>query len=136
MSSARIGSSAYLDASALFKLAIEEEETEALRRALSTLPRRTSSRIAVVEVIRAVRRRRRSAEPLARQVLARTSLIRMDDRVLEAAVSLDPAPLRALDAIHVASALRLGPQLAAFVSYDVKQLRAAEAIGLPVASPT
>jgi predicted nucleic acid-binding protein len=45
------------------------------------------------------------------------------------------SPLRALDAIHVASALRLGGALSAFVSYDRRQLEAAAALGLPTASP-
>jgi hypothetical protein len=40
-----------------------------------------------------------------------------------------------LDAIHVATAYRIRPVLAAFVSYDARQLTAAEALGLPTASP-
>jgi predicted nucleic acid-binding protein len=138
MSFVRTGSStciAYLDASALVKLAIEEEESETLRRALRAWPRRASSRVAVVEVVRAVRRRKQTAEPLARRVLAHVALVRVDDRVLAAAALLDPLALRALDAIHLASALRLGADLDAFISYDGRQLEAAAALGLPVTSP-
>jgi predicted nucleic acid-binding protein len=126
---------AYLDASALVKLALVEAETEALLEALPRWRRRTSSRLVVVEVLRAVRRRDAAAEPVARDLLARTPLIAVGDRVLAAAIQLRPASLRALDAIHLASALRLGGQVAAFVSYDARQLEAAEALGLPVASP-
>jgi predicted nucleic acid-binding protein len=50
-------------------------------------------------------------------------------------VQLEPVALRALDAMHLATALRLRSQLAAFVSYDPRQLEAAEVLGLPVASP-
>lgn len=136
MSSGPTGSSvAYLDASALFKLIVEEEESEALRRALREWPRRASSRIAVVEVVRAVRRRTQTAEPFARRVLAHVALLKVDDRVLMTAALLDPGPLRALDAIHLASALRLGVDLDAFVTYDARQLEAAAVRGLPTASP-
>ena len=57
------------------------------------------------------------------------------DRVLFAAAQLDPVGIGSLDAIHLATALRLGDDLAAFVSYDTRRIEAAEALGLPVASP-
>ena len=126
---------AYVESSALVKLAVVEEESEALRGALGSWPRRVSSRLAVVEVLRAVRRRDAAREPLAREVLARLALVVIGDRVLTAAALLEPVGVRSLDAIHLATALRLGKGLAAFVSYDARQLEAAEALGLPVASP-
>ncbi len=127
---------AYLDASALVKLAVAESETGPLRAALAGLPRRVSSTVSVVEVLRAVRRRDPAAEPLARRVLERVSLLAIGDRVLVSAATLAPRDVRALDAIHLASALRLGAGLTVFVSYDARQLEAAAAIGLPVASPS
>jgi predicted nucleic acid-binding protein len=126
---------AYLESSALVKLAVVEEESRALQDALHRWPRRVSSRIAVVEVLRAVRRRDAARESLARHVLARVGLIAVGDHVLFAASQLDPATIRSLDAIHLATALRLGRTPAVFVSYDARQLAAAEALGLPVASP-
>lgn len=126
---------AYLDASALVKLAVAEDESEPLRAALGGLPRRVSSKVSVVEVMRAVRRRDPTAEPLARRVLERVSLLAIGDWVLVSAAMLTPRDVRALDAIHLASALRLGDGLAAFVSYDTHQLEAAEALGLPAVSP-
>jgi len=126
---------AYLDSSALVKLIVEEAESQALRRAVVAWPRRASSRISAVEVLRSVRRRDRSAEPLARSVLAHVALLAVSDRLLMAAARLDPPALRALDAIHLASALRLGAFLTVFVSYDAYQLKAAAALGLPVTSP-
>jgi predicted nucleic acid-binding protein len=127
---------AYLDASALVKLVVDDNESAALRTAVSEWPRRASSRLAVVEVLRVVRRRDRRAEQLARSVLGRISLLRLGDRELMAAAGLDPPTLRTLDAIHVATARRLGPSLSAFVSYDRRQLEAAAAAGLPVVTPT
>jgi len=46
-----------------------------------------------------------------------------------------PAGLRSLDAIHLASALTLGDELDAFVTYDARQADAARAAGLTVESP-
>ena len=125
----------YLDASALVKLVLEEEGSDELRAGLEGWPRRVSSKISLVEVLRIVRLKDRAAEPLAHGVLARTGLIAIGDRLLVAAVTVDPPVVRALDAIHLASALRLDGRLALFVSYDRRQLEAAEALGLPVASP-
>jgi predicted nucleic acid-binding protein len=125
----------YLDPSALVKLVVDETESAALRRALAAWPRRATSRVSIVEVLRAVRRRDPGGESLARSVLARTALLVTSDRVLVTAALLDPSELASLDAIHVASALRIRAALDAFVSYDGRQLEAAEAAGLPVASP-
>lgn len=127
---------AYLESSAIVKLAVVEEESRTLQRALRHWPNRVSSRLAIVEVLRTVRRRDATREPLARAVLTRLGLIVIGDRVLLDAARIDPASLRSLDAIHLATALRLGSRLSAFVSYDARQLDAAEALGFPIASPS
>jgi predicted nucleic acid-binding protein len=127
---------AYLDSSALVKLVVDEDESASLRVALAAWSRRASSRLSLTEVLRAVRRHDRGLEHVAEGVLKRTSLLKLSDSVLSTAARLDPPPLRTLDAIHVASALGLGPSLSAFVSYDALQLESAEALGLPVASPS
>ena len=126
---------AYLDASALHKLVIIEPETEALKRAVQAWPRRASSRLAVVELIRSVRRAEPALESEARRLLGGVTLLSDTNRVLVGATQLEPHTLRALDAIHVTTALRVRSALAAFVSYDRRQLEAAQALGLPVASP-
>lgn len=54
--------------------------------------------------------------------------------VRDRAASL-PGRLRALDAIHVASAQILGPELVALVTYDRRMADAARSVGLPVAMP-
>ena len=43
--------------------------------------------------------------------------------------------LRAIDAIHLASALILRDQLTTFVAYDKRLVAAAKEAGLPTASP-
>jgi predicted nucleic acid-binding protein len=127
---------AYLDASALIKLVVAEPESPALRRALQAWPRRVTSRVAVVELIRSVRRIDPRLEPRARRTLAGVVLLALNDRVLVTAAQLEPPGVRALDAIHVASSLRLRTVVGAFVSYDRRQLEGAAAAGLPVVTPS
>jgi uncharacterized protein len=52
------------------------------------------------------------------ETLARLELIRVSDRILAAAGALPPPELRALDAIHLATAKALGSDLARLVTYD------------------
>ena len=128
----------YLDSSALVKLIAREAESAALIAFAREWPERVSSQLARVEVLRALRRAaattasRRRAE----DVLARIALIRIDDAVIAAASALDPADLRSLDAIHLATALSLGAELGAFVSYDRRLLEAAEKARISTVAPS
>ena len=126
---------AYLGASALAKLVLPDDETGALQQAIERWPRRATSRVAVVEVLRAVLRRDATVEPRARHLSTRLSLVAIADRLLIAAAAVPTPELRAIDALHVASALRFGRALALLVSYDSRQLEAAAALGLATASP-
>lgn len=114
---------------------VTEPETEALKRETRAWPRRATSRLAVVELIRSVRRADPALEPAARRLIGGVTLLADSNRVLLDATQLEPQTLRTLDAIHVATAIRIRPVLAAFVSYDTRQLVVAEALGLPIASP-
>jgi len=127
----------YLDSSALVKLAIVEPETTALSTWLGerTAEVRVSSDLARVEVPRAVLRRQPAALPQAQQVIARLLKLRMSRAVLSEAAALHPAQLRSLDAIHIASALRLGARLTSMVCYDERLGEAARTAGLAVDAP-
>ena len=125
----------YLDASALTKLVAVEAESRALRSFLRRLPNRCTSALAYVEVIPAARIKGEPVVPHARRVLRRTTLLEIEDAVLEVASRLDPVRLRSLDAIHLAAALALGPALDAVVTYDRRMRDAALALGLPVEAP-
>lgn len=70
-----------------------------------------------------------------REVLARVHLLRINDRVLDAAGLLAPPELRSLDAIHLASAEQLGSDLRGFVTYDERPASAATGRGLRVIHP-
>jgi predicted nucleic acid-binding protein len=124
----------YLDSSALVKLVVDEEESVALRKALAGAAARTSSNIARVEMVRAVRGKGPEAVANARAILDGIELIQLDDELLDLAGDLE-GPLRSLDGIHLAAALELGEELEAVVTYDRQMARAAETLGLRVVAP-
>lgn len=59
----------------------------------------------------------------------------IDDPVVAAAAAFTDPMLRSLDAIHLASAMRLAPDLTAFVTYDKRLAAAAANFHLPVVIP-
>ena len=125
----------YLDSSAIVKLVVAESESRALVRYLRDHTSRVSCALARVEVILAVRPHGEAAMGRARQSLARISLVRVDDVLLDAAAALDDAALRSLDAIHLAAALALGDELAQVVTYDHRMSDAARRLGLAISAP-
>lgn len=125
----------YLDASALAKLAIDEAESIALREHLADGPPITTSALARVEVPRAVRRHGSRAVRAAGQILDRLDLMPVDVSTLDAAAKRDSTLLHSLDAVHVASALSLGDDLAEVITYDRRVADAATALGLRVTAP-
>lgn len=131
------GSVVYLDSSAIVKLVIREAESEELWAFLESRPQRVSSVIARVEVLRALRRAgiAGAAFRRAQQILDRLALIRLDAAVVETAASANPASLRTLDAIHLATALSIRPDLSAMITYDARLKEAAMAAQIPVISP-
>ena len=126
----------YLDSSAIVKLVASEPESASLTARIAEATT-VSSEIARVEVLRAIRRSGGKREMLerGREVIRRVGLLRVDGRVLDLAAEVEPADLRTLDAIHLASALVLGETLGAFVTYDRRLVAAAEQAGLGVQSP-
>lgn len=131
----------YADASALVKLVRDEAESEALRAFLADADL-VSSELVLTEIPRAVRRAvaQDPALPLD-LLLERTAeltdalaLLPLDRALLEGAGALSEPALRALDAIHVASAVALDP-VGAFVTYDERQAAAARLAGLRTMSP-
>jgi hypothetical protein len=127
----------YLDSSALVKLAVTEPESAALIEWLGHSANlvRVSSPIVRVEVPRAVWHADPGSLPQAYAVVRRVRDIRMTASVLTRAAGVRPVTLRALDAIHLASALTIRHDLTALVSYDKWLLAAAQEAGLPTASP-
>ena len=125
----------YLDASAAVKLVVREPESPPLRRFVGDRTAHVSSRVLAVELLRAVRRANPASLGQARSLLDVMEFVELDAAVAARAAALEPPGLRSLDAIHLASALELGDELDAFVTYDARQATAARELGLRVASP-
>lgn len=124
----------YLDTSAFVKTVVDEPQSERLEAWLRGRPQRASSALVRTEAVRALRRHGEAAVQQARRRLTGLDLIRLDDRVLDAAADL-PSSVRSLDAIHLATAQLLGAELAALVTYDERMARAAGELGFTVAAP-
>lgn len=131
--------SCYLDASALVKLATAESESLALRAWLREKSPLLTSRISAVEVARAIGRKDASSvargREATRDAFTSVAIAELDAGIANPAAELSPASLRALDAIHLATALAIGDELTAFVTYDVRLADAARAAGLEVVAP-
>ena len=117
------------------KLVIEEPESAELEAHLHGESVLATSRIALVEVARATRLAHpgpaveRETERLLRSCL----LIEIGHDVLAAASGVASRAVRTLDAIHIASALRIAPD--ELVTYDRRLAAAASAKGLAVVNP-
>jgi predicted nucleic acid-binding protein len=131
----------YVDASALVKLVRMETETDALRGYLAGADL-VSSELVLTEIPRAVRRAvaqdpELPLDPLlerAGELIDVLALCPLDRALLAGAGALAEPALRALDAIHVASAADLDP-IEAFVTYDERQAAAARLAGLRTMAP-
>jgi predicted nucleic acid-binding protein len=115
---------------------IEEPESKALQAHLGeATPALATSRIALVEVVRAVGLANPSAE--ARREAVRTVegclLVDASESLLRAAAGLTSASIRTLDAIHLASANRIGA--GEMLVYDARLQSAAEESGIVAVSP-
>lgn len=127
----------YLDTSAFVKLVIPEPETPALVTALTAQARLVASEILEVEALRTARRATgEDGTTTARAQLAGVRLLPLTDRIRRRACELEPATLRSLDAIHIATALDLGERLACMYAYDARMATAASEAGLRVCAPT
>jgi hypothetical protein len=126
----------YLDTSAFVKLVVPEPETAALVAALAVSARLVASEILEVEALRAVRRASgEDGAGAARAQLAGVRLLPLTASIRRRACELEPATLRSLDAIHLATALDLGERLACVYAYDARLATAAGGAGLRVCAP-
>ena len=125
---------AYVDASALTKLALDEADSGAMRRWYIDHERVACSRIGVIETRRAVSRGPHDPVHLD-TIIGSVEIIELDPTIAEYAARVGPPLLRTLDAIHLASAIAISSDLDAFVTYDDRLADAARAVGLPVVRP-
>lgn len=133
----KIGSDVhYLDTSALVKMLVPEGESAALLAWWASVGGEVAtSALTRTELLRAARRRSPGHVPAAASLLSSCLEIGLDRQVLDRAGSIEPALLRSLDAIHLASAELLGSDLQGLVTYDQRMAEAAEALGMTVVTP-
>jgi predicted nucleic acid-binding protein len=131
-----VGGTAYVDSSALLKLAVRESETSALEADLAARDGLVASRLAVVECRRAARRAsNRRVLQTVEQILEAIYLIEITPAILDEAAAADPPVLRSLDAIHLATALSVGDPRMEVITYDERFADAAGAQGFAVIQP-
>jgi predicted nucleic acid-binding protein len=127
----------YVDTSAAIKLLVEEIHSTAFAAFYDARVEAewVSSALLRIEVIRTVARVKPVLLPDARDLLLAFSYIAIDDDIVEAAMNEPDRSLRSLDAVHLATARLLGPDLDAIVTYDDRLATAASDAGLATASP-
>lgn len=125
----------YVDTSALGRSLLEEPDKPAIEHALETFTVRTSSSLLRVEL----RRLGLRLGMLDRvdSLLSRISLIPLDQEILTAAETLMPSSVATLDAIHLATAVRLAKdsRLDVLMTYDKQLADGAHEHGIAVLSP-
>ncbi len=136
MGSRRVNA-AYVDASALVKLFTAEHETAAFRIALGEWPVQVASELIRVEAI-CTARRLGGQDVLERAIAAveRITLIPISPEIIELATEVHTPSLRAMDAIHLATALTIRDDLGAIFVYDSDLHTAALGHALNPLAPT
>jgi uncharacterized protein len=130
----------YLDTAAVVKLIRVEPESAALVQWLNqqSVQPLVASALIEIELPRALRRSQPEVLGMAAAVLRRLHRIEIDAAVRATAAAYVEPTLRALDAIHLATAeflIASGKPITAFVTYDKRLSEAALRVGLPVTAP-
>jgi predicted nucleic acid-binding protein len=124
----------YIDSSAILKLIFTEKETAELDKVMNS--KMVTSTLTRVEVKRAVNRINPQKMVVANDVLAQIQYTELDSQTLQLAEAFAPdITLRTLDAIHVASVLRISGAVTGIISYDKQMISNAKTMGIEVLSP-
>jgi len=137
---------AYIDTSVLGRVLLNEPDKAAIERALGEIDEVTSSRLLWIEVRRLARRweARRAAQgkreqvlQLAEEMLRPIVAIPMEEPLLSGAELIAPVSVATLDAIHLATAVRLAEVslLDTILTYDNRLAEGARKHGLTVLAP-
>jgi predicted nucleic acid-binding protein len=125
----------YLDASALVTMVLGRRNSKTLGEFLDEHGdvRTCTSTIGFVETVRVCDQVGAFPNLMTALVREHAELV-VTEKIRDAAAAVG-GKVRSLDAIHVASAERLGSKLMALVTYDRRLADVARAAGLPVAMP-
>lgn len=132
----------YVDTSALLKLLIREAESEAVEVELLRWGKLATSVVTEVELPRAIARAREErpdavidGSVVLQSVLACTAIVPLGAGIVAKARDVSPVHVGALDAIHIASALSLGRDLATVATHDHRMQDALAKIKVEVLAP-
>jgi predicted nucleic acid-binding protein len=127
----------YLDTSALGRVVLDEPGSAAIGAALAAFDAVVSSRLLRIELHRVGLRTGIAREEIDTW-LAGVALVPMDDAILSAAEAVSPASVATLDAIHLATALRLAADghVASIMTFDARLAEGAREHGLTVIAPS
>lgn len=125
----------YLDTSAVGRVLLGEPDAGAILAALGAFDQRVASRLMRVELRRLALREGVLAD--ADQLLAGVALVPIDDDLLAVAETLPPSTVATLDALHLATTVRLASadMLDAVMTYDHRLAEGARQHGLEVLAP-
>jgi predicted nucleic acid-binding protein len=125
----------YLDTSAALKLLVEEVESDALARLVDAeQPDLVASMLLETELRRVAQRTTGLDQAMVTDFLDGVSLYDTPPSIFREAGVLPGAGLRSLDALHLASALRLGVDRV--LTYDLRMTESCRQLGLVVLAPT
>jgi predicted nucleic acid-binding protein len=127
---------AYVDTSAAAKLLIDEPESRGVATYLDKLAADNVSLVSSILLETELRRlamRHNLSQTLVSEILHRFDLIEPDRAIFVEAGLLPGTHLRTLDALHIATAVRVGAN--AIVGYDTRQLDGARELGISVVTP-
>jgi predicted nucleic acid-binding protein len=125
----------YVDTSAVGRVLLGEPDAAAVLRDLAEFEQHVASRLLRIELRRLALRE--DAVAAANQLLSGVALVPLDDAILTASETLPPSTVATLDAIHLATALKLADAgvLDTVMTYDQRFAEGAEHHGLRVLAP-
>jgi predicted nucleic acid-binding protein len=114
---------------------VDESDSVALRDWAGSGPSLVASHLLYTESLRAAARIGLDQEAV-HSAIGVVALILPGPATFFEAGRLQPGPLRSLDALHLATARELGPDLEGLVTYDQRMCEAARLASIPVHTPT
>lgn len=129
-------SSVYVDTSAIARMLLDEPDKPVIEQRLEDFEERVASRLLRVELRRVGTRE--GVLDRADDLLKDISLVAVDEEILASAETLTPSTVTTLDAIHLATAVRLSKagELDALMTYDKRLADGAREHGITVLSPS
>jgi uncharacterized protein len=124
----------YIDSSALVKLIIEEDESDAIRSFVGQ--RLFTSVLTRIEVSRTLARAGHLGVQVREQLIGFLDFLPISEELISSIENLPiPASVRSLDSIHIGSARLINPLIGGVITYDKKMQEALTHLGIKWFAP-